>query len=93
VSHFVPLLVLTVMRIIGKVHASVVAYAIVLAEDMEAVRVGTSSPHGELERVVQIRDRVVTTQEQSPPDQGADPPQHHAEVPVAVFPATGRIAA
>ena len=65
--------------VVHKAHASAVAHAIVLAVNMEAVQMGIGPPQGELERVVEIRDCAVAAP-QPAPDQGADPPQHHAEL-------------
>jgi hypothetical protein len=55
-------------------------HSIVLAVNMEAVQMGIAPPHGELNGIVEIGDRLIAPQQNAPPDHRAHAPQHDLEL-------------
>jgi hypothetical protein len=66
------------LRVIVKRQTSPVAHAIVFPVNVEAVQMGVGPTEGNLECIVEIGDRAVTANQQSPPDDGTDASQKNA---------------
>ena len=68
------------VRIVVEADPSDAADAIVFPVDAEAMQVGVSPAHGEVQRVMEISDRVVAAHHESTPDQGRDLAQPHVKL-------------
>jgi hypothetical protein len=57
-----------------------VVHAEVLAVDPEPMQVGVGPPHGDLKRVMKIRNTATVADPKAAPDHGTDTPQHYFEL-------------
>jgi hypothetical protein len=66
--------------VIGVREASLVRNAVIFAVDVNTMQVGITPTHGNLNRVMNVGNAAVTSQEQSPPDHWANATQNHFEM-------------
>src|ERR1035437_7854281 len=68
------------LGIVAEPNASFVLPPEIFAMNMKLMEVGIAPAHGDLNRVVEISDAVVTAQQQAPPHHRANDAQHHFEL-------------
>ena len=65
------------LGIIGEIHAADMIPTVVLAMNMEPIQVGIAPADRDLNGVMEVGYRAVATDQQSPPDHGANPLNPH----------------
>ena len=68
------------LREIARSVEEIMRNAVIFPVDVKPMQVGITPTHGDLNRVMKVRNAVIAPQEQSPPDHRANTTQNHLEL-------------